>query len=244
MALTDRQKQIKKLLDAGKTPREVGEELGISENAVYQQRRRMKQAAADRRAANKSTTTKAASKPAPRKRNAPARKSAAPAASTAASKPEPTDPLSAVRHRRGQLESMVADQKAALDAANSEQQRAQKAHDEAVGKVKAELDRLTAVEALLTGKLAPPKPKRKAEAAPAPAQETPAPAPEPQAEAEAQPQAETAPEQAEAQVAQDAAEQGDNEPTEDGSQNGHTEERPGVPTLPEFSQEDAFATES
>lgn len=40
--LTDRQREIKELLDTGLTAREIGEHLGISRNAVYQQIQRMR----------------------------------------------------------------------------------------------------------------------------------------------------------------------------------------------------------
>lgn len=40
--LTDRQREIKALLDRGWGAREIGDELGISRNAVYQQIQRMR----------------------------------------------------------------------------------------------------------------------------------------------------------------------------------------------------------
>lgn len=40
--LTDRQREIKVRLDQGMTARDIGEELGISRNAVYQQIQRMR----------------------------------------------------------------------------------------------------------------------------------------------------------------------------------------------------------
>lgn len=40
--LTDRQREIKNLLDQGLGAREIGDELGISRNAVYQQIQRMR----------------------------------------------------------------------------------------------------------------------------------------------------------------------------------------------------------
>lgn len=40
--LTDRQREIKELLDQGLGAREIGDELGISRNAVYQQIQRMR----------------------------------------------------------------------------------------------------------------------------------------------------------------------------------------------------------
>jgi len=233
MALTERQQEIKKLLDEGKTPREVGEALGISENAVYQHRRRMGASAkksSGRSAAPKATKT--ASKPAQkrtqRKRSQAPRQTAPAPVAVAAAEPVAMDPLSAVRHRQAEIDAMLADSKTALEEATKAHQTAQKAHDDAESKVKPELERLAAAEALLTGKLKPPVKARKA---PEPKAETPAPAPEPSDEA------------AEADAAQAAAEAPDNEPTEVPAQaegNGQ-QERPGVPTLSEFQQDDAFA---
>lgn len=40
--MTDRQREIKQLLDRGKQAREIGVEMGISRNAVYQQIQRMR----------------------------------------------------------------------------------------------------------------------------------------------------------------------------------------------------------
>jgi Homeodomain-like domain len=251
MALTERQQEIKKLLDEGKTPREVGEALGISENAVYQHRRRM-QASASKPArrgshaakASTSKPAKAASKPA-QKRSAPRKRTqsrpAAPASAPAA--PEAMDPLSAVRHRRDEISLTVTQAKEALDEAAKAHAAAQKAHDDAEAKVKPELERLTAVEALLTGKLKPPVPRsRKAEAeqAPAPA----APAPEPEQQQQDTPPETTyqdTPDMPEAE-AQDAAAEAPDEPTEVAAQGNGQQERPGVPTLDEFKQEDAFAS--
>lgn len=44
--LTPRQQEILERLEKDKTPREIGEELGISRNAVYQQIQRMRRAGA------------------------------------------------------------------------------------------------------------------------------------------------------------------------------------------------------
>ena len=244
MALTDRQKEIKSLLDQGKTPKEIGNKLGISENAVYQQRRRIKAAQANGRKATSSTT----------KRTSTARKTTTTRRAPRQQRPalavvngngdaaaRATDPLEAVRNRKQDIAASLTDAKAALDEAAKAHEAAQKAYAEAEGKVRPELEKLDAVEALLTGKLKPPtKAKAKAEK---PA-EAPAPAPEP-TPAPAEPEPEQAPVAAEA-TAQDQAAEAPDEPTEvQPSGNGQTdlgEERPGVPTMPEFAQEDAFAS--
>lgn len=40
--MTDRQREINRLLERGMTAREIGDEMGISRNAVYQQIQRMR----------------------------------------------------------------------------------------------------------------------------------------------------------------------------------------------------------
>lgn len=246
MALTERQQEIKTLLDQGKTPREVGEALGISENAVYQHRRRMqgkstKASTTTRRRgsakrADEGTRVRAeaarstARKSSGRKRSQRTSTQRHLTAVQATPEPQPMDPLTAVRHRRDALNEQVAQTKASLDEIAKLHQEAQKAHDTAVSKVKTELDQLAAAEALLTGKLKPPERRpRKAEAKPEP--ET-APAPEPEPEV-------TTPPMPEADAQDDAAEAPD-EPTEVPANGQPEEERPGVPTLSEFKQEDAF----
>jgi hypothetical protein len=234
VALTERQQQIKGLLDKGKTPKEVGDALGISENAVYQQRRRIKQASgngsapAKRTSARKNTRKTSTRKTSQR----PARRQAPAAPATQVTTARPADPLSEVQRRKAEIDAQLSSAKTTLDEAAAAHETAQKAYDEAEGGVKQELERLTAVEALLTGKLQPPKPQAKRNRttpAPAPA---PAPAPEPE------------PEQIAAEAAaQDQAAEAPDEPTAvPASDNGSDEERPGVPTVPEFAQEDAFAT--
>jgi hypothetical protein len=236
MALTDRQKEIKGLLDKGKTPKEIGAQLGISENAVYQQRRRIKAAQgsprrgsakrADEGTRVRAAAARAAAPKQQRKRSAPA---PAAANGNSGTTQAPADPLGEVRRRKAEIDSWLTGTKATLDDAAAAHEAAQKAHSEAEAKVQKELEQLAAVEAVLTGKLAPPKPQQRRKPAEKPA-EAPAPAPEPPAaEAEAQDQAAEAPD----------------EPTEvQPSDNGGEPEmeRAGVPTVPEFAQEDAFAS--
>jgi hypothetical protein len=194
---------------------------------IYQQRRRIKLAAGGKATANKrqtvgKTTTKPKAK-APRKPRAP-RRDETPALTLVSSTEAPADPLREVKLRKAEIDAELSIAKTDLDAAAKMHDAAQKAFDDAESQMRPELERLAAVEALLTGKLAPPKaqPRRK------PAQ---APAPEPQAEHVAE------------AAAQDAAAEAPDEPTEvPASDNGAGEERPGVPTVPEFSQEDAFAS--
>jgi transposase len=234
MALTERQQEIKALLDQGKTPKQIGEQLGISENAVYQQRRRIKLAGDQPRSQTK-TPRKQASKRASKqasKTSRPRQQRQAPAPVAQAEEDtaaEPANPLNEVRRRQAEIDGMLAEAKTTLDESAKAHATAQKAYDDAESKVKVEMERLAAVEALLTGKLKPPvkAPKAKAEEAPA---EAPA---EPPAEHEA------------VAEAQDQAAEAPDQPTEvPASDNGagDEEERPGVPTVPEFAQEDAFAS--
>ena len=241
MPLTDRQQQIKALLDKGKTPKEIGQQLKISENAVYQQRRRIKQAEdAKAPAAKATTTTKAKAKPGKAK-PAKAKPGSRATAEVAAAVVKAADPISEVRRRKAEIDAMLHGVKATLDEATRAYEAAQKAHDTAEAKVRPELERLAAVEALLTGKLAPPKPQRRK-----PANKT-----EPAPEAQAPEGAKVEPQAQPVAVAQDEAAEAPDEPTEvpasqngGGEQhsNGTAEERPGVPSVPEFEQEDAFAS--
>lgn len=245
MALTERQQQIDKLLKDGRTPKQIGEQLGISENAVYQQRRRIKAAASSKRsskpAASKTTQAKR-----PTQKPRPA---ASPAAGNGHERS--ADPLAEVRRRKAEIDSLLSGAKATLSEAAKAHESAQKAYDDAEGKVKVELERLGAVEALLTGKLKPPKPGRKAKAEEPKAEEPKAEAeaqPEPKAEAQPEPEPEAEPEPAVAAPeasAQDEAAEAPDEPTEvpSASNGSGEEERPGVPSVPEFTQEeDAFAS--
>lgn len=238
MALTARQKEIKGLLDQGKTPKEVGQQLGISENAVYQQRRRIKAAGGTtgrKQTTRKATATKqSARKQTTRQRPARAQRPALSVVNPTAA-PVPADPLAAVRERKAAIGLSLNEAKAELENAAKAHEAAQKAYAEAEGKVKPELERLDAVEALLTGKLKPPKSKPKATV-----QEAPAPEPEPTPTPAATDEPTGSTTEA---AAQDQAAEAPDEPTEvQPSGNGAGEERPGVPTLPEFSQEDAFAS--
>jgi regulatory LuxR family protein len=262
MALTERQQEIKALLDKGKTPREVGEALGISENAVYQHRRRMGvKSSSTRRGsakrADESTRVRAAAARAQapakrttqRKRTQQPRKPQLAAVPTGPTTPEAMDPLTAVRHRRTEVNSLIEGARFEAEAAAKVAATAQKADDEALAKVKVELDQLDTAEAVLTGKLKPPtKASRKPSngKAQTPPTEPPAPTPAepapPAAVAEPEPEPTgyaDAPEVPAEAAAQDAAAEAPDEPTEAGPSE---EERPGAPTLPEFRQEDAFAS--
>ena len=255
MALTDRQKEIKGLLDQGKTPKEIGQKLGISENAVYQQRRRIKAASANgrkpsgnKRQASRASTSRSSTRQRPRQQSQKQRSNHL---SVVGEKQEQkaADPLSEVRRRKAEIDSQLSSAKATLDEATKAHETAQKAYSEAEGKVKPELEQLAAVEALLTGKLKPPKPAQKAKAekpAEKPAEEAPKPPEQPQEQEQEQ---EPAPAASGGEIegeatAQDEAAEAPDEPTEvQPSGNGAgSEERPGVPTLPEFAQEDAFAS--
>ena len=75
MALTERQQQIKGLLKQGKSAKEIGKDLDISENAVYQQIRRMRKAGE-----NVGTKRATGSRSTPKRGRQAARPAAAPGA--------------------------------------------------------------------------------------------------------------------------------------------------------------------
>src|SRR5438309_5012821 len=155
MALTDRQQQINKLLKEGKTPKAIGEQLGISENAVYQQRRRIKAALAEKTTPAKTGNGKASNaktaKAAPAKQGAKLKRQRATRQGPKLSivPTAPADPLTEVKRRRAEVEATLSEAKAALDSAGKAHEAAQKTFAEAEGKVKPELERLIAVEGLL-----------------------------------------------------------------------------------------------
>lgn len=151
--LTERQQEIKKLLDAGKTPREVGEALEITENAVYQHIRRMrtggtKLTTATSRGSNKSGNKSGNKSSGSRSRS----RRATPTPAPAATEPRPMTPLQAIRARMSVIELEHRE----ADNAVTSAERALKSATESAEKVKsrhdAELAQLRTAEGALTGK--------------------------------------------------------------------------------------------
>jgi hypothetical protein len=209
--LTERQQQIKVLLDQGKKPREVAEILGISENAVYQHRRRMQ-------------TTKNAKATTGKRRGRPPKPKPPveqPPPFSIADRVEveqvhltvaPMDPLEAIAARRSEIGAKLLDLRTLADESWTVAAGHKEALDAAMAEAEPELYRLDTAEQVLTGQLKPAAPKAsKAKAANG--------------------KADTPPAAIEA-AAQDAAAEAPDV----------TEERPGVETVPEFRQEDAFAS--
>ena len=172
--LTPRQKEIKALMDQGKTPTEVAKKLKISDNGVYQQLRRMR--AAGHSVGGKTATAKSTSarKPAASKakssgskRTTSGRSSArksTPARPRATTPPIPSQPklvamtpLDSIKARREQIDAELTETRENLDAATRAHEEAVKAHEDATSKYAAELSQLTAAEAALKGEA--PKPK-------------------------------------------------------------------------------------
>jgi DNA-binding CsgD family transcriptional regulator len=144
--LTERQQEIKDRIEQGKTADEIGQELGITANAVYQQIRRMRQGKGTTRkaAAPKNTGRKSAGTP-------PAKAAAAPAPVVETVVRTQT-PLQAVRARRDEIKASVKDAADALTVANTAVREAQLAYDKAWSKNEPELKVLDAAESALTGK--------------------------------------------------------------------------------------------
>lgn len=155
--LTERQQEIKNLMDKGRTPAEIGEALDITTNAVYQQLRRMSNRSG-KPAAKSTTKAKTASKPAAKRtpaKRAPAKRPSRPTPAPApAPAPEPRvmTPLQAIRARRTEIESVVKESKATLDAAVKAANAAKETHEKLVGQRRDELSALEKAEAAITGR--------------------------------------------------------------------------------------------
>lgn len=133
MALTERQQQIKDLMEQGKKPDEIAKTLGITTNAIYQQLRRMRGGA-------KKSGRKSARKPAtPRP---------APAPQVAAAVPHVT-PLQAVRARRDEIKHEVRDCDQAVAAAERALAAAEAQAAKVAARHKEELKALDKAEAVL-----------------------------------------------------------------------------------------------
>ena len=155
-ALTDRQQQIKALLDQSKTPHEIGEALGITENAVYQHIRRM------RSAGHKLTAKPSAAKP---------KRADKPSDATQLNRlfnvaaADPVSPLAAVRARKDVIVAELKIAEHAVADARTALEKAQQANDRVSERHAAELKTLQAAEAALTAKPAAkakaPRPQRK-----------------------------------------------------------------------------------
>jgi len=194
--LTERQQQVKALMDEGKKPKEIGETLGISENAVYQHRRRIQQGDGQTAAPGKrrGRPPKAAPKP-PTLVAADDKEWQVRATSiegggsgtyVAPTPPPPIDPLDAVRDRRGQIQHVLDAAKYRADDTAATAAEAAQAYADAQAEWQPELYRLDTAEQVLTGQLKP--------AAPAPVGRSRKATPE-RAEAEAQQAAAEAPDE-------------------------------------------------
>lgn len=157
--LTERQQQIKTLLEQGKKAEAIGQELGISANAVYQQVRRMRKAGAKPK-----TGRQSARKPAAARAAAPAPNPGAASSNGTAT----VTPLQAVRSRRDliqaeckQAESAVAAIQKSLDAAKEQASKVKARHAD-------ELKALDKAESALKPAPRPSTPAKPAKARTAP----------------------------------------------------------------------------
>lgn len=244
--LTERQQEIKALLDKGNTPAEVGKALGISENAVYQARARIRKATRKRGGSTKRTTGRksgASTRTRTRRSTTPRTGLLSPTdggtgttANTVTDRP--TTPLQAVRARQAEIKASLHESEKAVADARRELAKVEELYEKATARVNGELAKLNAAEAALTG--AKPAPKRRSsskqngsgsrKAAQAAAQAAPA------AQADdAKPEAQTAPDAAQGPSVSEAEAEAIRE--------APGEERPGVPVDPDFerSEEEAAA---
>lgn len=153
--LTERQQEIKDLIDGGMTPPEIAKKLGMTDNNVYQHLRRMKNRNGN--APKAGAKTKAGRKAASRAR-ASAPRPAPPMPTSPVSFPTP---LQAIRHRRDEIESDL--KAAAAEAANAQKaaERAVVAHKALVAKHAAERKALDSAQTQLGRKPVAAKPASK-----------------------------------------------------------------------------------
>jgi IS30 family transposase len=137
MALTERQQQIKDLMEQGQKPDEIAKKLGITTNAIYQQLRRMRGGA-------KKTGRKSARKP-----QAPARGGSRLPAAPPAPAPAHITPLQAVRARRDEIKHEVRDCDQAVAAARRALDAAIAQSEKVAARHKEELKALDKAEAVL-----------------------------------------------------------------------------------------------
>jgi DNA-binding CsgD family transcriptional regulator len=152
--LTDRQKEIKDLIEKGKKADEIGKTLGITTNAVYQQIRRMRGRSGGRSAAKPKASASKSGRKSGAKPAAAAKPAATPAptpAPAAKTEPRPMTPLQAVRARRDEVSAGLREAEAAVTAAQRTLKQAEESRDKVKAKVDPELAVLDAAEAALKG---------------------------------------------------------------------------------------------
>lgn len=143
MALTERQQQVKDLLEKGNTAPQIAQKLGISTNAVYQQIRRMRGGKKAKKAGRKSgAKARTASTPSP---------VSTPGAGFSASVIKPITPQRAVANRRDEIQAEVKESAKTLAEAEKVAARAKEDHVKLSAKHKDELKRLDAADRALRG---------------------------------------------------------------------------------------------
>lgn len=151
--LTPRQKEIKGLQKQGKNAREIAAELGITENAVYQQLRRARQVTGEAKPAAAKPKPKAAAKSGRKSAAKPAAKPAVATAPVAAapvkSEPRAMTPLQAIRARRDEVTKGLREAEATETAAERALKQAREAREKIAAKVAPELTQLDNAEAAL-----------------------------------------------------------------------------------------------
>lgn len=151
--LTPRQKEIKGLQKQGKNAREIAAELGITENAVYQQLRRARQVTGEAKPAAAKPKPKAAAKSGRKSAAKPAAKPAVATAPVAAapvkSEPRVMTPLQAIRARRDEASKGLREAEAAVTDAERALAKAKETRDKIQAKVTPELTQLDNAEKAL-----------------------------------------------------------------------------------------------
>lgn len=146
MALTERQKEIKKLQSEGLKPPQIAERLKVSPNAIYQQLSRMRSGKGASAKTGSKTGSKPAAKPA-------AARQPRPATTPAQAPTRPLTPLQAIRERRSEIERTVKETESELHAAEKALEAARERHQSVVARFDEELAHLNGAEAVIKGEM-------------------------------------------------------------------------------------------
>lgn len=168
MALTERQKEIKGLLKQGKTAKDIGQALSITENAVYQQIRRMRKAGENvgtqRATGSRKASTRGRKVGRQSSRKAPVLEPTATPPAVDPTPPiaaRPATPLQSVRNRRAEINADLKLAETEVTAAEKAHETAKAAHAKLKDRHAVELKALDAAEKALAPKpanAAGPKP--------------------------------------------------------------------------------------
>ncbi len=171
MALSERQQEIKALIEQGNKVSAIATQLGITPNGVYQQLRRMRESGDAPATSTKKTGAKTKTTA---KANATSNTSTGTTANVTvtttgqAKALRPLTPLQAIRARRDEIMSDIKGAQAEQEAAQRALVKATEAVDKLAARHSEELGRINSAEAALTGKPVAGQPTVQATVRPAP----------------------------------------------------------------------------